>query len=55
MSSNIQPPNEVNAAVPKLLSAIVMRTLAKEADDRPATAGELYELLTQAEEDRSHW
>ena len=50
MSSAIRPPHEVNPAVPKLLSAIVMRTLAKEADSRPSTAGELYDLLVQVEE-----
>ena len=50
LSSAIRPPHEVNPAVPKLLSAIVMRTLAKEADSRPSTAGELYDLLVQVEE-----
>ena len=44
MSSAIRPPHEVNPGVPKLLSAIVMRTLAKDADNRPSTAGELYDL-----------
>ena len=50
LSSAIRPPHEVNPGVPKLLSAIVMRTLAKEADNRPSTAGELYDLLAQVEE-----
>jgi len=50
LSSAIRPPHEVNPGVPKLLSAIVMRTLAKEADSRPSTAGELYDLLAQVEE-----
>jgi serine/threonine-protein kinase len=50
LSGNVRPPSEVNPAVPRLLSAIVMRTLAKEADDRPSTAGELYDLLAQVEE-----
>jgi len=50
LSAAIRPPHEVNPAVPKPLSAIVMRTLAKEADDRPSTAGELYDLLAQVEE-----
>jgi serine/threonine-protein kinase len=50
LSSDIRPPHEVNAAVPRLLSAIVMRTLSKEPGDRPASAGELYELLAQVEE-----
>jgi serine/threonine-protein kinase len=49
LSSAIRPPHEVNPAVPKVLSAIVMRTLAKEADQRPSTAGELYDLLVQLE------
>jgi serine/threonine-protein kinase len=50
LSSSIRPPHEVNPAVPKLLSAIVMRALAKEAGERPSTAGELYDLLVQVEE-----
>jgi serine/threonine-protein kinase len=50
MNTPIRAPHEVNPAVPALLSAIVMRALAKEADDRPSSAAELYELLAQAEE-----
>ena len=50
MNTPIRAPHEVNSAVPALLSAIVMRTLAKEADDRPSSAAELYELLAQVEE-----
>jgi serine/threonine-protein kinase len=50
LSSDIRPPHEVNPAVPRLLSAIVMRTLSKEPGDRPASAGELYELLAQVDE-----
>jgi serine/threonine-protein kinase len=50
MASPIRPPHEVNPGVSKLLSAIVMRTLAREADARPQTAGELYDLLAQVEE-----
>ncbi len=50
LGSTIRPPHEVNPGVPKMLSAIVMRTLAKEANDRPSTAGELYDLLAQVEE-----
>ena len=49
LSSDIRPPHEVNASVSKLLSAIVMRTLSKEPSDRPASAGELYDLLGQVE------
>jgi serine/threonine-protein kinase len=51
LSSDIRAPHEVNPAVSKLLSAIVMRALAREPDDRPSTAGELYELLAQADGD----
>ena len=50
MSSDIRPPHEVNPSVPRLLSAIVMRTLSKEPGDRPASAGELYDLLSQVDE-----
>jgi len=50
LSSTIRAPHEENPVVPKLLSAIVMRTLSKEADARPSTAGELYDLLAQIEE-----
>jgi serine/threonine-protein kinase len=50
LSSNIRPPHEVNPSVPRLLSAIVMRTLSKEPGDRPASAGELYDLLSQVDE-----
>jgi serine/threonine-protein kinase len=50
LSSNVRPPHELKPHVPKLLSAIVMRTLAREADDRPSTAAELYDLLAQVEE-----
>ena len=50
LASSFRPPHEVNPAVSKMLSAIVMRTLAKEADSRPSTAGELYDLLAQVEE-----
>jgi serine/threonine-protein kinase len=50
MSASIRAPNEVNPAVPKLLSAIVMRTLSKAANDRPATASELHDLLGQVGE-----
>ena len=50
LGSPIRPPHEVNPSVPALLSAIVMRTLAREADARPSSAGELYDLLAQIEE-----
>jgi len=45
-----RPPREVNAAVPQALSDIVMRALAKDAADRPASAEEMYELLVSVEE-----
>ncbi len=47
MAASIRPLHEVNPGVSRLLSGIVMRTLAKEANERPSTAGELYELLEQ--------
>jgi len=50
LASSFRPPHEVNPGVSRLLSAIVMRTLAKKADERPSTAGELYDLLAQVEE-----
>lgn len=50
LASSFRPPHEVNPAVSRPLSAIVMRTLAKAADDRPSTAGDLYDLLAQVEE-----
>jgi eukaryotic-like serine/threonine-protein kinase len=50
LGSTIRPPHEVNPSVPNLLSAIVMRTLAKEPDSRPSSAGELYDLLAQVED-----
>lgn len=39
------PPREINPEVPAALSDVVMRTLAKNAVDRPASASELHDLL----------
>ena len=38
-------PRVVNAEVPEALSDLVMRTLAKKADERPQSATELHDLL----------
>jgi CheY-like chemotaxis protein len=42
-----RPPSALNIKVPPALSALVMRLLAKKADDRPRSAAELGELLSQ--------
>jgi serine/threonine-protein kinase len=39
------PPNVVNGEVPQALSDLVMRTLSKKPDQRPASATELHDLL----------
>jgi HAMP domain-containing protein/predicted Ser/Thr protein kinase len=39
------PPRELNPEVPAALSDLILRTLAKNAADRPATATELHDLL----------
>ena len=44
-----RPPHELNAAVPPALSDIVMRALAKDVADRPASAEEMYQLLAVVE------
>ena len=44
-----RPPAEVHPAVPLPLSALVMRLLAKNPADRPASAREVIERLAQAE------
>jgi CheY-like chemotaxis protein len=41
------PPSTLNAEVPPALSALVVRLLAKEPDDRPRSAAELSDLLSQ--------
>jgi CheY-like chemotaxis protein len=42
-----RPPSALNIKVPPALSALVMRLLAKKADDRPRSAAELGDLLSQ--------
>jgi CheY-like chemotaxis protein len=42
-----RPPSALNSEVPPALSALVMRLLAKKADDRPRSAAELGDLLSQ--------
>jgi CheY-like chemotaxis protein len=42
-----RPPSALNIEVPPALSALVMRLLAKKANDRPRSAAELGELLSQ--------
>jgi serine/threonine-protein kinase len=42
-----RPPSALNIEVPPALSALVMRLLAKKADDRPRSAAELGDLLSQ--------
>ncbi len=40
-------PRATNPDVPPALDALVLRCLAKSRDDRPRTAGELYEELAR--------
>jgi eukaryotic-like serine/threonine-protein kinase len=42
-----RPLSALNVKVPAALSALVMRLLAKKADERPRSAAELGELLSQ--------
>jgi hypothetical protein len=42
-------PHERNVEVPAPLSSLVMRLMAKDANDRPQSAVELGELLAQIE------
>jgi CheY-like chemotaxis protein len=42
-----RPPSALDIDVPPALSALVMRLLAKQADDRPRSAAELGDLLSQ--------
>jgi HAMP domain-containing protein/predicted Ser/Thr protein kinase len=44
------PPHEVSADVPIELSRVVMRALARNRDDRPASAAQLYDELVHAGE-----
>ncbi|HEU5169607.1 MAG TPA: protein kinase [Gemmatimonadales bacterium] len=44
------PPHEVAPEVPDGLSALIVRALAKERDERPRSAGEMYEELVRVTE-----
>ena len=50
LSTTPRPPRDVNHAVPVAVSEIVMRSLAKEPQERPASASEFYDLLVRAED-----
>jgi serine/threonine protein kinase len=43
------PPHKISAAIPKPLSRLIMRLLAKKPDDRPQTAKEVIEELVEIE------
>jgi len=45
-----RPPHEVNRAVPVALSVVVMSALARDVGDRPASAGDLYDMLVRVED-----
>jgi serine/threonine protein kinase len=45
-----QPPHELNPDVPRPLSDLIMRLLAKDPKDRPASAGEVVSALQEIEE-----
>jgi serine/threonine protein kinase len=55
------PPASLNPALPPGLSELIMRLLAKRAEDRPASAGQVVEALAALEQDlagrgrRRHW
>ena len=51
LEHNPDPPNVVVPDVPPALGALVMRTMARDAKDRPQSAAELSELLTAILED----
>lgn len=50
LSATPRPPHELNRAVPEPVSVLVMRALAKEVDDRPASAGDFYDMLVRVED-----
>ena len=50
LTATPRSPQELNPAVPAALADIVMRALAKEVDDRLASAGEMYRQLAVVEE-----
>jgi serine/threonine protein kinase len=41
------PPQDLNPEIPPALSALILRLLAKSADQRPKSAAELGQLLAQ--------
>jgi serine/threonine-protein kinase len=43
-------PDAINGEVPRSLSDLVLRTMSKDRDERPKTAGELHDLLAQVEQ-----
>jgi len=51
LTATPRPVHELNRAVPTSLSDVVMRALAREVDERPATASELYDLLVRVEDE----
>ena len=50
LTATPRPPHEVNRAVPVALSEVVMAALARDVGDRPATAGDLYDMLVRVED-----
>jgi serine/threonine-protein kinase len=50
LSATPRPPHEINSLVPPALSDLVMRALAREAEDRPGSASELHDLLVRVED-----
>lgn len=48
-SEQPRPPAELNSTVPPALSALIMRLLAKDAADRPASAREVIDALAEAQ------
>ena len=49
LTSTPRPLQEVNPEVPPALAAVVMRALAREANHRPASAEEMYQMLVAVE------
>jgi serine/threonine protein kinase/formylglycine-generating enzyme required for sulfatase activity len=48
-----KPPREVNPEVPEVLSQLILRLLAKKAEDRPATAREVADALAALVEEQT--
>ena len=49
LTSTPRPLHELNPDVPAAVSAVVMSALAREANHRPATAEDMYQMLVAAE------